>query len=140
MWRCRMVGSMLTPWQLRFSLYSGVVITEGRCSLAYSFIVILVLTLSYALCLDYSFLQRGLSTVWLFLRPSVPHLWLSDWSLSIHLSSNCSLTLWAFPLYLGSPLVELWDSLSSLVKSGIACLASWSSDWLDVLWASLSSV
>ena len=35
-WRCRMVGPMLTPWQLRFSLYSGVVVTEGKCSLVTS--------------------------------------------------------------------------------------------------------
>ena len=38
------------------------------------------------------------------------------------------------------PPIELWDSLSTLVNSGIACLASQSSDWLDALWASLSSV
>ena len=44
------------------------------------------------------------------------------------------------PLYLGFPPIELWDSLSSLVNSGIVCLASQSSDWLDALWASLSSV
>ena len=44
------------------------------------------------------------------------------------------------PLYLGFPPIELWDSLSSLVNPGIVCLASLSSDWLDALWASLSSV
>ena len=45
------------------------------------------------------------------------------------------------PLYLVEfPPIELWDSLSSLVNSGIACLASQGSDWLDALWASLSSV
>ena len=31
------------------------------------------------------------------------------------------------------PPIELWDSLSSLVNPGIACLASWSFDWLDAL-------
>ena len=40
-WRCRMYGlvydPMLTPWQLRFSLYSGAVITEGRCGLVHFF-------------------------------------------------------------------------------------------------------
>ena len=44
------------------------------------------------------------------------------------------------PLYLGFPPIELWDSLSSLVNPGIACLASQNSDWLDALWASLSGV
>ena len=67
----------------------------------------------------------------LFLRPSVPHLWLSCDSFS----EACGL-----PLYLGLPPIELWNSLSSLVNPGIACLASLSSDWLDALWASLSSV
>ena len=38
------------------------------------------------------------------------------------------------------PPIEPWDILSSLVNPGIVCLASWSSDWLDALWASLSSV
>ena len=38
------------------------------------------------------------------------------------------------------PSHELWDSLSSLVNPGIACLASLSSDWPDALWASLSGV
>ena len=34
--------------------------------------------------------------------------------------------------------IELWDSLSTYVHLGIACLASWASDWLGALWASLS--
>ena len=34
--------------------------------------------------------------------------------------------------------IELWDSLSAYVHPGIACLASWASDWLGALWASLS--
>ena len=38
------------------------------------------------------------------------------------------------------PPIELWDSLSSLENPGIVCLASQSSDWLDALWDSLSSV
>ena len=52
------------------------------------------------------------------------------------------------PLFLGSvaPLlsrvfpIELWDSLSTYVHPGIACLASWGSDWLGTLWASLSGI
>ena len=84
-----------------------------------------------------AFLQHGLSTDWLFLRSSIP------------LVSGCLLWLslasfpWSLcgpPLHLGFPPIELWDSLSSLVNSGIACLASQSFDWPDALWASLSSV
>ena len=33
------------------------------------------------------------------------------------------------PFYLGCFLIEPWDSLSGYVHSGIACLASWASDW-----------
>ena len=42
------------------------------------------------------------------------------------------------PFYLGCSPIELWDSLSTYVHLGIACLASWASDWLGALWASLS--
>ena len=44
------------------------------------------------------------------------------------------------PFYLGCSPIELWDSLSTYVNPGIACLASQSSDWLGALWASLSGV
>ena len=47
--------------------------------------------------------------------------------------------LW-LPFYLGCSPIELWDSLSTYVNSGIACLASWSSDWIGALLASLSGV
>ena len=57
-------------------------------------------------------------------------------SLSVVLSDPLNISL----ISRVPPLVELWDSLSSLVNPGIACLASLSSDWLDALWASLSSV
>ena len=30
--------------------------------------------------------------------------------------------------------IELWDSLSAYVHPGIACLASWASDWLGAFW------
>ena len=46
----------------------------------------------------------------------------------------------AFPFYLGCSPIELWDSLSTYVNPGIACLASKSYDWLGALWASLSGV
>ena len=69
-----------------------------------------------------------------------PHLWLSLSSLPL-VWQNDLLTLCAFPLYFGvPPLLNSGIALSSLVNSGIACLASQSSDWLDALWASLSSV
>ena len=54
---------MHVPGQLRFSLYSGAVITEGGCSSIHYLLLFFILTLSYALCLDCSFLQCGLSTV-----------------------------------------------------------------------------
>ena len=38
------------------------------------------------------------------------------------------------------PPIELWDSLSTYVNPGIACLASQSSDWLGALWVSLSGI
>ena len=41
---------------------------------------------------------------------------------------------------LGVPPIELWDSLSTYMHPGIACLASQSSDWLGALWASLSGI
>ena len=36
--------------------------------------------------------------------------------------------------------IELWDSLSACAHPGIACLASWASDWLGAFWASLSGL
>ena len=48
-------------------------------------------------------------------------------------SSSYPWGLW-LPFYLGCSPIELWDSLSSYVHAGIACLASQSSDWLGVLW------
>ena len=45
-----------------------------------------------------------------------------------------------FPFYLGCSPIELWYSLSTYVHPGIACLASWSSDWLGALWASFSGI
>ena len=47
--------------------------------------------------------------------------------------------LWV-PFYLGCSPIELWDSLSTYVHPGIACLASWASDWLGAFWASLSGL
>ena len=41
--------------------------------------------------------------------------------------------------YYYSP-IELWDSLSTYVHPGIACLAPQGSDWLCALWASLSGL
>ena len=46
----------------------------------------------------------------------------------------------SFPFYLGFSPIELWDSLSTCVHPGIACLASQASDWLGAFWASLSGV
>ena len=33
--------------------------------------------------------------------------------------------------------IELWDSLSAPMHPGIACMASWASNWLGAFWASL---
>ena len=57
-------------------------------------------------------------------------------------SSACCNTpgVCGIPFYLGCSPIELWDSLSTYVHPGIACLASWSFDWLGALWASLSGV
>ena len=49
------------------------------------------------------------------------------------------LGLW-FPFYLGCSPIEPWDSLSTYVHPGIACLASQSSGWPGTLWASLSGI
>ena len=57
-WLC-ICSPMLVPRQLRFSLYSGAIITEGLMWSYHFFVVVLVLTLSYALCLVHSFLQHG---------------------------------------------------------------------------------
>ena len=47
--------------------------------------------------------------------------------------------LW-LPFYLGYSHIELWDSLSAYVHTGIACLASQASDWLGAFWASFSGL
>ena len=47
--------------------------------------------------------------------------------------------LW-LPFYLGYFPIKLWDSLSNCVHPGIACLASWASDWLGAFWPSLSGL
>ena len=75
----------------------------------------------------------------LFLRPNVPLCSASCQDSQGSLQTPITLKPVGFP-YIYDPPIELWDSLSSLVNSGIACLASQSSDWLDALWASLSSV
>ena len=128
---------MLVPGQLRFSLKSGAVITEGRCSSIHS----LLWFLSQPGPMPYAWIVASCSVGYLLsgcsLDLAFPHLWLSSLVLLADLST---LEACGLPLYLGSPLIELWDSLSSLVNSGIVCLTSWSSDWLDALWASLSSV
>ena len=58
-WVVGVCSPMLIPRQLRFSLYSGAVITEDLMWYYHFFIVVLVLTWSYALCLVSSFLQHG---------------------------------------------------------------------------------
>ena len=138
---------MLIPGQLRFSLYSGAVITEGRCSSIHFFIVVLVLTLSYALCLDRSFLQHGLSTVWVVPWPSIP-LYSASWDLfwGLFFRILCGFSgfsapgVWGFPFYLRCPPLNSGIACLAYLNPGIACLASQSSDWLDALWASLSGV
>ena len=132
--------TMLIPWQLRFSLYSGAVITEGRCSLFTS----LLWFLSRPCPMPYAWIVASCSMGCL----------LSDCSLDLVFPiSHCpylfslstsdrliTLEACGLPLYLEFPPIELWDSLSSLVNPGIVCLGSLSSDWPDALWASLSSV
>ena len=49
------------------------------------------------------------------------------------------LGLW-LSFYLGYSPIELWDSLSTYVHPGIACLASQACDWLGTFWASLSGL
>ena len=59
--------------------------------------------------------------------------------ITAHWDSSYPWGLW-LPFYLGCSPIELWDSLSTYVHLGIACLASWTSDWLGALWASLSGI
>ena len=66
--------------------------------------------------------------------PCIPPLsLLTSFFCSYHFSG----VLW-LPFYLGYLPTELWDSLSTYVHPGIACLASWASAWLGAFWASLS--
>ena len=44
------------------------------------------------------------------------------------------------PFYAVHICTALWDSLSGLVHSGIACLASQASDWAVAFWDSLSGL
>ena len=125
--------------QLRFSLYSGAVIT--RTQFSYNTFIddsFLALDLSYALCLVSSLLQHRLSYV---LDCSLTLCSPLSWYLLILSGSTIDwLPLWGLwlPFYLGYSPIEPWDSLSAYVHPGIACLASQASDWLGAFWASLS--
>ena len=107
--------------QLRFSLYSGTVIT--RTQLVYHTFIdgsFLALDLSYALCLVPSFLQHGKSYILDCSLTLCSPLLLSFVTVVCSLSvRSCS-----FPFCLGYSPIELWDSLSAYVHPGIACLAS----------------
>ena len=110
---------------------------------------VVLFTLYCSSCLDlcpmpYAWIVASCSVGYLlsglFLRPGVPLCSASCQDSQGFLQTLIHPEACGLPLYLGFPPVELWDSLSSLVNSGIACLTSQSSDWLDALWASLSSV
>ena len=106
---------MLIPWQLRFSLYSGAVITEGRCSLFTS----LLWFLSQPCPMPYAWIVASCSLGCLLSDCSLDlafpisgclyllSLSMSDWLITLE---ACGL-----PLYLGFP----------PLNSGIACLAWW---------------
>ena len=74
--------------------------------------------------------------------PSIPLCSASAFSGLVTGSSACWNYPWGLwlPFYLGCAPIELWDSLSTYMHPGIACLASQSSDWLGALWASLSGI
>ena len=69
---------------------------------------------------------------------------LSDCSLDLAFPSSLAILSNSFLLIPFIVFVEpvgfpyIWGSLP--LNSGIVCLASWSSDWLDALWARLSGV
>ena len=70
----------------------------------------------------------------------------------LSLSSTCLIVLWLMQLSLFEDLglyslfylvhvhIALWDSLSGLVHSGIACLASQAPDWAVAFWDGLSGL
>ena len=101
---------MLLPWQLRFSLYSGAVITEGWCSLFTS----LLQFLSWPCPMPYAWIVASCSMGCLL--------------------SDCSLDL-VFPisgcLSFSPSLFSLISRVPPLLNSGIACL-------LGELWDSMS--
>ena len=135
------VFSLLACRQLRFSLYSRAVITK-----VLAIVVFLYYSLSlglweypmpYASCLATSSIIQCCSSGQLILSlrssPCPVVLCLMQLSLSGDLGF-CSL------FYLVHICTALWDSLSGLVDSGIACLASQAPDWTVVFWDSLSGL
>ena len=122
---------LLACRQLRFSLCSGSVTTKGA---AYGCFPLLFLVsgsveypMSYASCLTSCSVVGSCSSSY-FACPVV--LCLMQLSLSVDLSF-CSLF---YPIHICT---ELWDSLSGLVHSGIACLASQAPDWAAAFWDGL---
>ena len=100
---------MLIPWQLRFSLYSGAVITEGRCSLFTS----LLQFLSWPCPMPYA---------WVVASCSVGCL-LSDCSLDLAFPIAGCLYLFSLSVVLSDPLnISLISRVPPLLNSGIACL------------------
>ena len=93
-------SSMLVPRQLRFSLYSGAVITEGRCSSIHG----LLWFLSRPCPMPYAWIVASCSMGYLLsdcsLDLAFPRLWLS--SLVLLGLIEC-LEVCGLPLYLGSP-------------------------------------
>ena len=126
------------PRQLRFSLYSGAVITEGMMQYYYFFIVVLVLDL--VLCPIHG-----------FQLPSACVVHCLDCSLTQHSPLLCFSGFTGFswssypwgvwlPFYLGCSPLNSGIACLAYLNPGIACLASQSSDWLSALWASLSGL
>ena len=112
---------MLIPRQLRFSLYSGAVITEGRCSLFTSLLSFLSwpCPMPYAWILASCSMGSLLSGLFLDLAfPSTLLLWIFFWGFSLESldSRESAPGVWDFPFYLRCPPIELWDRLSSLLE------------------------
>ena len=139
-----MVGYIICCWQLRFSLYSGAAMTKAL-AVVVSLYYLLVsgsveYPMPYASCLGCCgvlpcCVSLSCSLVVLLYCSSgcPPVFFLKDLCLS-EVLGFCS------PFYLVHIHEALWDSLSELMHSGIACLAFQAPDLAVAFWDGLSGL
>ena len=119
--------------QLRFSLCSGAVTTKALAIVVFLLLFLVSSSVEYSMV--YASCLSSCRVVWSSsVQSAYPHvLCLMQLTLSEDLGF-CSL------LYSVHICTVLWDSLSGLVYSGLACLASQAPDWAVAFWDGLSGL